>query len=876
MGDGLASAVPMVSWPEHAEMEKGDVVVTVEHCHGCHRHRMTTRHDPQPIQPSNPSPLVRIGDAIHCIGQGLYGDDPPATCRLLYVPFDPKVYLSHANAVKELLIESLRELPVRLAVVLKKSPLRSRTLSPGGDGGGSGSANASATTLRRRRVGALEVQVAARHPNRGHQLHAQVIHSKLASGRWPRLGTSTCLPNRVRRALESWGFKTDKREIGGTRKDENITGEAGVVTKTNPLQTQTRKMIWYIVELRIVQHDSLQELLRSLFGGCFNMDNVTVEAKRWAQCLISLSSPGSADGAGADTPSAQHRPRPRVLIPWEFDNRDRMHRGDEVTTSRRQGARIPDKHAHTDGYNDNSKIRGGARTTPATAEEIATNNHDFHGKVSNKPTTSGENGSDTGNDGDRRRSGRNPERPGMTTTTVPDSRDDGCSPSRGREANGTVAAGVLGQENSSKAAEVGEDSVALVDGVATAPGGGADGKPSPRTNPAITTTTIAAPSSLERREEEIGTNEKAIVHEGIRHSQTVAPEAEIHFGDGSFEAAGLEELVEDCSAGGSCSHSNGQKKDQLSCENRGSASRIAADSGSCNNRDDKTNSTSSKQTPASSITGETGHQLEPVPRTGQDFTSGVVRTSERWNKGAKAAVMNDISDAGRRNLGSQPAVEEAATRGGGTREEQTLVVANAANATDDLDFHWESGSHSSCDRSSCGDSTTHSDPSHSRTDGAESLFRSAVEPQDSRTSRGGTIGPVVQSDSIVQSSSTNSNSNSSNGHRGRADVRVTRDAVGGPVRAEEGENDISAEEDEYDADFASQAEDSLVEEVDEDAADAAPGPPPFVAPKEIDSMHENDEEELEDAIWDQDAEEWEEEKKEEEVEEEEYGDDFDS
>lgn len=42
-----------------------------------------------------------------------------------------------------------------------------------------------------------------------------------------------------------------------------------------------------------------------------------------------------------------------------------------------------------------------------------------------------------------------------------------------------------------------------------------------------------------------------------------------------------------------------------------------------------------------------------------------------------------------------------------------------------------------------------------------------------------------------------------------------------------------------------QAEDSLVEEVDEDAVDAAPAPPPFVAPKEIDRIHENDEEELE-------------------------------
>ncbi|CAM9701561.1 unnamed protein product, partial [Ectocarpus sp. 13 AM-2016] len=375
------------------------------------------------------------------------------------------------------------------------SQLRFRSLSPGVDGGSSGSGSASATTLWRRRVGALEVQVAARHPNRGHLLHAQVIHSKLASGRWPRLGTSMCLPNRLRRALESWGFETDRREVDGARKDENST----------------------------------------------------------------------ADGAGGGTPSAQHRPRPRVLIPWEFDHRDRMRRGDEVATSRRQGARVPDKRAHTDDYHDNSMIRGGARTTPATANQIATNNHDFHGKGSNEPSTSGENGSETGNDGDRRRSGRSPERPGMPTTTLPDCKDDGCSPLRGREAHGKEVAGVLAQENSSKAAEMGEDSL-----------------------------------------------------------------------------------------------------------------------------------------------GEGG------------------------------------------------------------------------------------------------------------------------------------------------------------------------DALAGPVRAKERENDISAEEDEYDADFASQAEDSLVEEVDEDAADAAPGPSPFVAPKKIDGIHENDEGELEDAMWDQDAEEWEEEEKEEEVEEEEYGDDFDS
>lgn len=36
-----------MAWPEHGFIESGDVVVTVEHCHECHGHRMTTRHDPE-------------------------------------------------------------------------------------------------------------------------------------------------------------------------------------------------------------------------------------------------------------------------------------------------------------------------------------------------------------------------------------------------------------------------------------------------------------------------------------------------------------------------------------------------------------------------------------------------------------------------------------------------------------------------------------------------------------------------------------------------------------------------------------------------------------------------------------------------------------
>lgn len=67
------------------------------------------------------------------------------------------MYLRQANAVKELLVESLQESPVRLAIVLKKSPVRSKASPPGCGGGGGGEASVSA--VRQRRVGAFEVQV---------------------------------------------------------------------------------------------------------------------------------------------------------------------------------------------------------------------------------------------------------------------------------------------------------------------------------------------------------------------------------------------------------------------------------------------------------------------------------------------------------------------------------------------------------------------------------------------------------------------------------------------------------------------------------------------------------------------------------------------
>ena len=64
--------------------------------------------------------------------------------------FQPlKAYLRHANAVRELLIESLRQAPIRLAVVLKRAALQSDA-SVGGGGRG---------PKIPRRVGAFEVQV---------------------------------------------------------------------------------------------------------------------------------------------------------------------------------------------------------------------------------------------------------------------------------------------------------------------------------------------------------------------------------------------------------------------------------------------------------------------------------------------------------------------------------------------------------------------------------------------------------------------------------------------------------------------------------------------------------------------------------------------
>lgn len=65
----------------------------------------------------------------------------------------------------------------------------------------------------------LTFQVASRHPSRAHLLHVRVVHSKLASGRWPRLETDAHLPRRVKATLASWGFESNRRKAIGAGLD---------------------------------------------------------------------------------------------------------------------------------------------------------------------------------------------------------------------------------------------------------------------------------------------------------------------------------------------------------------------------------------------------------------------------------------------------------------------------------------------------------------------------------------------------------------------------------------------------------------------------------------------------------------------------------
>ncbi|CAN0371511.1 unnamed protein product, partial [Discosporangium mesarthrocarpum] len=157
-------------------LEEGDVVVTIEHCHGCQQHQMTTRHDSQ-------------------------------------------AYLKHASAVREYVSHGLRSSPIRLAVVLKPAALgmrqrgsgSSRSHDKGEVGRKSEGSNIRASPSASLggggldRVGAFEVQVVARGGDGpGAPPRSEAIHSKLATGRWPRLNPAFL--RKLAAPLSSWGL----------------------------------------------------------------------------------------------------------------------------------------------------------------------------------------------------------------------------------------------------------------------------------------------------------------------------------------------------------------------------------------------------------------------------------------------------------------------------------------------------------------------------------------------------------------------------------------------------------------------------------------------------------------------------------------------
>lgn len=76
------------------------------------------------------------------------------------------------------------------------------------------------------------MKVAARHPSRAHLLHMQVVHSKLASGRWPRLGTDALLASRVKATLASWGFESNRREVSSVEAEQE--GEGTCASESKP------------------------------------------------------------------------------------------------------------------------------------------------------------------------------------------------------------------------------------------------------------------------------------------------------------------------------------------------------------------------------------------------------------------------------------------------------------------------------------------------------------------------------------------------------------------------------------------------------------------------------------------------------------------
>ncbi|CAM9162474.1 unnamed protein product, partial [Choristocarpus tenellus] len=160
-------------------LEEGDVVVTIEYCHGCERHQMTTRHNAQ-------------------------------------------AYLQNACAARDYIIDGLRTSAIRLAVTLKPAHLNSgRQQASRLRVGGGGGTKAGLTVRRRDRVGAFEIQVAARASHSDTKTHT--VHSKLSTGCWPRLTPGFLA--RVTTILISWGLDVT---IEGESNQRNQSSKDGV------------------------------------------------------------------------------------------------------------------------------------------------------------------------------------------------------------------------------------------------------------------------------------------------------------------------------------------------------------------------------------------------------------------------------------------------------------------------------------------------------------------------------------------------------------------------------------------------------------------------------------------------------------------------
>ncbi|CAM9875024.1 unnamed protein product, partial [Phaeothamnion confervicola] len=132
------------TWPEYRSLTPGDVLVTIEYCHACERHRMTFRHNAD-------------------------------------------TFLHHAHAARDLLVPRFEGAGhLRLQVLLKPAAVDGAPQAwVATAGGGAGSGGGSSMSDGRRRMGAFEVQVAALGAHGGTNVH--LVHSKLQSGCWPRL-----------------------------------------------------------------------------------------------------------------------------------------------------------------------------------------------------------------------------------------------------------------------------------------------------------------------------------------------------------------------------------------------------------------------------------------------------------------------------------------------------------------------------------------------------------------------------------------------------------------------------------------------------------------------------------------------------------------